>query len=131
MPKMHYVWQIFFNSANTTYLFSLMCLICPKSNEAVLNLSYSIVFFTINTPLEMLPWHFWYFLCSNFKMTFDKFTFFLTKSDRFLTCSKLLLCHKILLSGIHCHLNDYQKYHLNNSWNLPKCVFCQLCICKL
>ena len=36
---------------------------------------------TINSPLKMLPCHFRYFHCSNFKMTFDKF--FLKSSCHF------------------------------------------------
>ena len=47
-------------------------MICAKGDEAVTNSGYRNVYFTINGPLKMLPRHFWYFHCSNFKMTFDQ-----------------------------------------------------------
>ena len=69
---MHFIWQIFFNSANTRYLSSLMCVICAKDKEVVANSGYTNICFTINGFLKIVPSHFRHFHCFNFKMTFDK-----------------------------------------------------------
>ena len=66
---MHFIWPKFFNSANSTYLFLLICIIRPRGNKARAKSGYTIICFTINGPLKMLPRNFWYFHCSDFKMT--------------------------------------------------------------
>ena len=58
--------------ANIRYLRISMSVICAKGNKAVTYSGHTNVYFTINGPLKMLPRHFRYFHCSNFKMTFDK-----------------------------------------------------------
>ena len=74
-----------------------MSVICAKGYEELANSGYPNICFTINSLLKILPRHFRYFHCYNFKMTFDKD--FLKKSRHFLTSSKFLLCHKLLRSG--------------------------------
>ena len=56
--------------------------------------------------LKMLPHHFRYFYCSNFKMTFDKN---FLKSYHFLTSSKRLICRKLLRFGNRWHLMVTEK----------------------
>lgn len=53
--------HIFFNSASTSYLFLLIG-VFAKGNEAVSNLGYASVCFTMNGPLKMLPRGFLVFL---------------------------------------------------------------------
>ena len=119
---MHFIWLIFFNFANIRYYcVLLMSVICTKCIEAGTKSGYTNVCFTINSPLKMLPRHFWYFSCSSFKMTFDKN--FMEKATIFLTSSKFLLRHKILGSGNRWQFNDYSKYPLNNSQDLQKTAF--------
>ena len=74
----------------------------------------------------MLPPHFRYFHCFNFKVTFDKN--FLKKYYHFLTPIKFLLCRKILRSGNRWQLNYYRKYPLNNSQNVQKKFVCLVCV---
>ena len=126
---MHFIWPIFFNSANIKYLLSLMCVICSNGNEVVANSGYTNVCFSINSLLKMLPRHFLYFHCSNLIMTFDKD--FMKKSYHFLTSSRFLLYRKILRSGNCWQLNDYRKYHLNNFQNLQTNVFLSAFVCKM
>ena len=123
---MHFIWLIFFNSGCTRYLFLLMCVICAKGKEAVANSGYTNFCFMINDPLKMLPFHFRYFQCSNFKITFDKNIY--EKSYHCLTSSKfLLLSLKILFSG-----NRWQKIVV--PWMITKIckkIFCLLSMSKL
>ena len=53
--------HIFFNSASTSYLFLLIG-VFAKGSEAVSNLGYASVCFTMNGPLKMLPHGFLVFL---------------------------------------------------------------------
>ena len=112
---MHFIWPIFFNTANTRYLLLLMCIICANVNKVVANSGYTNICFMINIPLKMLTRRFPYFHCSNFKMTFVKN--FIKESFLFLTSSKFLLCCKIFRSGNSLQLNDYRKCPFNNSGN--------------
>ena len=85
LSKVHFIWPILFNFANTRYLFLLVRIICARSNEGVANAGCTNVCFMINGWLRTLPRHFRYFHCSNCKMTFDKI---LMKKLPFLTSSK-------------------------------------------
>ena len=69
---MNFIWPIFFNFANTKYLFLLICVIYAKGNEALVNSDYARVCFTISNLLRMLPRCFLCFHCSNFKIFFDR-----------------------------------------------------------
>ena len=115
---MHFIWPILCNSANTRFLFLLMCVICAKGNEVVANSCYTNICFTINVPLRMLPRHFWYFHCFNFKFDFRQKIY--AKNCHFLTSSKFRLCRKTLRSG-----NRWQENSgpLNNYRNLQKNIF--------
>ena len=88
-----------------------------ESNEEVTESDYSNVCFTINSPLKVLPLHFWYFHCSTFKMTFYK---------NFMKTATLPFCNPFqnLRSGNRWQFNDYQKCTLNNSQNLQKMFLC-------
>ena len=66
----------------------------------------------------MLPRHFRYFHCSNFKMTFEKYFM-----KMFLTSSQFLLYRKVLHSDNRWQFNDCRKYHVNNSQSLQKKFF--------
>ena len=78
----------------------------------------------------MLPRHFQYFYCSNFKKTFDKN--FMRKASIFKISSKYLLCRQILRSDSRWELDGYRKFVLNNSQKLAQNrFFYLLSICNL
>ena len=118
---MRFIWPILFNFANTRYLFLLVCVICAKSNEAVENSGYANVCFTINSLLKMLPLHFQYFYCSNFKMIFGKN--FMRKATIFNFFQISNMTAKFYFLVIFVQLSDYRKYPLNSSRNLYKTLF--------
>ena len=97
----------FFNFTNMSICFINVCNMHQAGNESKTNSGYTNVCFTINGQLKMLPCHFRYFHCSNFKMTFEKHFM-----KMFLTSSKFLLYRKVL--------------HSDNSQSLQKKFFCLL-----
>ena len=74
---------------------------------------------TINDPLKILPCHFRYFHCSNFKMIFDQK--FMKKSYHFLTSSKFLVCSRNFMFWQPLAVKWIQKMPFEqflNSWNI-------------
>ena len=69
---MHFIWLIFFNFQNITYLFLSMSVICARGNKAVINSGCTYVCFTLNGPLKMFLSRFRCVHRFNFKINFDK-----------------------------------------------------------
>ena len=121
VKNVFYLAGFFFNLANVRYLFLLMSVICLKGNEAVTISDYTTVWFTINSPLKMLPRHFRYFHSLHKKMKFSIKGFFgkCYQISSFLRIWSHLL-NKILNGKLHFLYSDCSNFKMTFEKNFMK-----------
>ena len=94
-----------------------MSVICAKGNRTVTSSGYTNVCFTIISPLKMPPYHFCYFHCSNFKISFDK------NFEKKLSSFNFFQISTISQNFAFWHLLAAKWLpKIHNSWNLQKYV---------
>ena len=127
---MLFIRLILFNSANISYLFWLISMICTnKDNKAVANSGYTKLYFMIRDSLKTPLSYFWYFHCSNFKTTFNKkskkkATIFLFLSDLYyvtnyyvlLTVRSKMVVLRNLRTRLFClvSISKFKTYEISN-----------------